>query len=93
MPHFAEVKDPASGEAMCRAWRDYAGDPGPFIAAIEAGVAHPLKREYALGVVREMTVAEGVCSTLDREYFRRACKEMEDYRAALQAKDAGRCRT
>lgn len=93
VPHFAEVKDPASGEAMCRAWRDYNGDAGPFIAAIQAGVAHPLKREYALGVVREMTVAEGVCSTLDREYFRRACKEMEDYRAAFQAKDAGRCRT
>lgn len=91
-PRISDLKDPAASEAMCRAWQGYNGDPDPFVRAIEGGVAHPLKRDFALGVVREMTVAPGVCATLKREYDRRLCREQEDFRKAAAAHDAGQCR-
>lgn len=89
---MTEVKDAASAEAVCRALRDYNGDPEPFVAAMQSGVAHPLKREFVLGVVREMTVAPGSCASLPREYYRRLCREQEEYRQALAAKSAASCR-
>jgi len=89
---LTEVKDAASGESVCRALRDYSGDPEPFVAAMQAGVAHPLKREFVLGALREMTVAPGTCASLPREYYRRLCREQEEYRQALAAKSAAPCR-
>jgi hypothetical protein len=92
LSHMTPLKSPASAEPICSAWQAYNGDPQPFVNAIQAGVAHPLKREYALGIVSEMTVAPGVCSGLEREYYRRLCREQEDYRKALTTKNASACR-
>lgn len=92
IPKLAELRSPAAAEPMCRAWRDYNGSAEPFLQAIQTGVAHPLKREYALGVIREMTAAPGACAGVEHAYFKRVCGEMEDYKRALAARTPGACR-
>lgn len=92
LPHLAEVKDAPSAEAICRAWQSYSGTPEPFIAAMQSGLKNPLKREYALNVIREMTVAPGACAAQSRESARRMCREMEDFRSAFASKNKDACK-
>jgi hypothetical protein len=93
LPRMTQPKDDAGSVAICKAWRDYNGNPEPFIAALQAGLAHPLKRAFALDIVREMTVAPGACAALPREYYRRMCREQEDFRKALEGRNKDLCRT
>jgi hypothetical protein len=90
-PHLASIPSPQAADPVCRAMRAYTGDPEAFVRALNGAVSQPFKREYALGVLDEMTAKPGACAKISRPYSHRLCEETSAYRSALAAKKSAVC--
>lgn len=93
LPHLAPFKDDAAVAALCIAWRDDAGGSREgMVAALQAGLARPMSREYAVDAVREISADPSYCGKVSDDYLVETCRETASFRLALAASDAGKCR-